>query len=67
MRKCKKVPQWNGYYCDRYFLGQLVFENRDKNADDVALQPIWVQKTNSAVSNKLNAFMDHCWEGFYTC
>lgn len=67
MKDCKKIDAWNAYHCNEYFLSQLVFTNHDKNSDSVALQPVYVQKTNSRINNKINAFMDHCWEGFYTC
>lgn len=26
-----------------------------------------MQKQGTAMNNKLNAMMDHCWDGFYTC
>lgn len=31
------------------------------------MQPIYIQKAGTNTNNKMNAFMDHCWDGFYTC
>jgi hypothetical protein len=30
------------------------------------MQPIYVQQVGKNLKNKLNAFMDHVWDGFYT-
>ena len=43
----------------------------DPDKMDRALQPIYVDGQNvegadSDIANKLNAFMDHVWDGFYT-
>jgi len=34
---------------------------------DRSMQPIYIQKAGTNTNNKMNAFMDHCWDGFYTC
>ena len=34
---------------------------------DRASQPIWVKDEERGFSNRLNAYMDDCWDGAYTC
>lgn len=48
-------------------LAILTFESEDPDKMDRAMQPIYLQKEGTSESNKLNAYMDHCWDGFYTC
>lgn len=43
-----------------------MFESLDADNRDRSLQPIYVQKQGTQMSNKLNSFMDHIWDGFYT-
>jgi hypothetical protein len=64
---CKKVSSWNGYVCHTKHLGQLVFESEDADKEDRSMQPIYVAMDGTRMDNKLNSFMDHCWDGFYTC
>lgn len=33
---------------------------------DRSMQPIYVEKDGTDIYNKLNSFMDHIWDGFYT-
>jgi len=55
---------------DTTHLAVLSFESLDSDKWDRSSQPIWVNSTDSeenpSFSNKLNAFMDHVWDGFYT-
>ena len=46
----------------------LVFESLDADNRDRAMQPIYakLQDSKIAINSKLNAFMDHIWDGFYT-
>lgn len=57
-------------FLDTTHLAVLQFESLDSDKRDRSSQPIWVNSTDSvdtpAFSNKLNAFMDHVWDGFYT-
>lgn len=39
----------------------------DADKQDRSSQPIYLSKEGSNQFNKLNAYMDHCWDGFYTC
>ena len=34
---------------------------------DRSVQPIYIQNFDHGFNNKLNSYMDHCWDGFYTC
>lgn len=39
----------------------------DPDTYDRSMQPIYVQDdSNMKINNKLNSFMDHIWDGFYT-
>lgn len=39
----------------------------DDDKNDRSIQPVYVQKLDTQMNNKLNSMMDHCWDGFYTC
>lgn len=43
----------------------LVFENDDWDALDRTLAPIYVKQVGTEISSKVNAYMDHVWDGFY--
>jgi hypothetical protein len=47
-------------------MGVLLFESLDADREDRSMQPIYVKKIGTAIENKLNAMMDHIWDGFYT-
>jgi hypothetical protein len=34
---------------------------------DRALHPVYIQNSDLGFDNRLNSYMDHCWDGFYTC
>lgn len=58
---------WNAYRCTTDNLGVLLFESEDPDKFDRAMQPIYLQMWNSTnTQSKLNAFMDHVWDGFYS-
>jgi len=57
-------------------IGVMIFDSRDADRMDRASQPIYVQNEELCrtfegeevcFNNRLNAYMDHCWDGFYTC
>lgn len=56
----------NAYVCDNDKLGILLFESEDADNMDRSMQPIYVAKEGTLMNNKLNAFMDHVWDGFYS-
>lgn len=68
---CNEHVGWNAFYCKQTglsnTLAMLVFESLDDDREDRAMQPIYVSQSGTEQNNKLNAFMDHCWDGFYTC
>jgi hypothetical protein len=43
-----------------------VFESEDSDTMDRSMQPIYLNKQGTTMKNKINAFMDHTWDGFYT-
>jgi len=47
-------------------MGILLFESEDPDKMDRSMQPIYVKKNGTEMENKLNSFMDHVWDGFYT-
>ena len=47
-------------------LGILLFESEDSDKYDRSMQPIYVKKQGTSINNKLNSYMDHVWDGFYT-
>jgi len=55
----------NAFVCTQDKLGLLMFESLDYDKLDRASQPIYVAKQGSEINNKLNAFKDHNWDGFY--
>ena len=55
----------NAYVCDEEKLGILLFESLDDDKVDRSLQPIYLAMEGTEMSNKLNSFMDHLWDGFY--
>ena len=54
-------------------LAQITFESRDADKNDRSSRPVYVKSVDKqtgevvdVVNNKINAFMDHVWDGFYT-
>lgn len=45
----------------------LIFDNLDADRMDRALHPVYIQNSDIGFNNRLNSYMDHCWDGFYTC
>jgi hypothetical protein len=57
---------WNGYECFVDTLSILFFENDDWDAKDRNLAPIYMKQDGTQINNKLNSYMDHIWDGFYS-
>ena len=55
----------NGYYCTNDDLGILLFQSEDPDNLDRSMQPIYLNKEGTGMRNKLNAMMEHGWDGFY--
>jgi len=64
--KCSYKKSWNGYECTSDTLSILLFENNDWDSIDRNLIPIYITQEGTEINNKLNSFMDHIWDGFYT-
>jgi hypothetical protein len=44
-----------------------LWESLDADGEDRSLQPVHIRQTSGGYfNNKLNSFMDHMWDGFYT-
>lgn len=80
-RNCYEYEDWNAWLCEKEY-AILLFDSLDDDRMDRSAQPIWVygyeldengeeqqmcNKDGECFKNRLNAFMDHCWDGFYTC
>lgn len=64
---CVKKDAWNAYLCQNDKLGILLFESEDDDSLDRSMQPIFLQFTSdNTIQNKVNSFMDHGWDGFYS-
>lgn len=64
---CSKVESWNGWLCQNNNFAHLTFESEDADRMDRSMQPIYATKEGTTINSKLNAYMDNCWDGFYTC
>lgn len=47
-------------------MGILIFESEDDDTLDRSVQPVYARMHDSRIDNKVNSFMDHVWDGFYT-
>lgn len=63
---CTYKQYWNGYMCQSETLGVLLFTSLDDDRMDRNSQPIYIQDEERGFDNRLNAFMDHSWDGAYT-
>lgn len=64
---CTLHSMWNAYLCTNDNIGQITFDSLDADRMDRSVQPVYIRESNSGFDNKLNSYMDHCWDGFYTC
>lgn len=69
MDNCTAVTSWNAYQCFNNKLAQLTFESLDLDKEKRMLSPIQYRgdPNNVNFNNTINTFMDHCWDGHYTC
>lgn len=63
---CELRDYWSAGYCTNRNLGIMLFESLDADTEDRSIQPVHITCEDSGYKNKLNAFMDHMWDGFYT-
>jgi hypothetical protein len=65
-KNCTKTPAQNAWYCLNDNLGILIFESEDPDKMDRSMQPIYIYTEAVGSRNKLNSYMDHVWDGFYS-
>jgi hypothetical protein len=63
---CEKHLDMNLWTCKNEKLGILQFESEDPDTLDRSMQPIYSRLQGTTMNNKVNSFMDHVWDGFYT-
>jgi hypothetical protein len=63
---CERFEDNNLWVCQQTKLGMLLFESEDADNRDRSMQPIYVQLQGTDMNSKLNSFMDHVWDGFYS-
>ena len=61
------VSSWNGYLCKNTNIAQLMLESLDSDTETRTISPMYIIDQSSSFKTKLNSFMDHCWDGHYTC
>ena len=66
--KCTVRDEWNAYVCEGESLALLQFESKDPDTMERSVQPVFLKDTSTGggIDVKLNSFMDHIWDGFYT-
>ena len=63
---CFEKEEWNAYMCRNEDMGVLLFESQDADRMDRNAQPIYIIDEERGFNNRLNAYMDHGWDGAYT-
>lgn len=65
-RNCERKTAWNAWLCSNDRLGIFIANALDDDFEDRSVQPVYITGDDSNYNNKLNSFMDHVWDGFYT-
>lgn len=66
------MQAWNAWLCKANW-GIMIFDSLDEDRMDRNVAPIYIKNKElcnddgECFKNRLNAFMDNCWDGFYTC
>lgn len=63
---CNLNEVWNAYICNNEAIGVMIFDSLDGDRMDRSSQPVYI-RNDRGYDNRLNAYMDECWDGFYTC
>lgn len=63
---CTLRTYWSAAICENRNLGILLFESLDSDTEDRTVQPVLLTNDDTGYSNRVNSFMDHTWDGFYT-
>lgn len=70
--RCSLYEPWNAWLCDNSF-GIMMFDSLDEDRMDRNVAPVHIRNPDLCNSdgecfdNRLNSFMDNCWDGFYGC
>jgi hypothetical protein len=66
--QCVEKENWSAYRCNSpdTNLGLLLLESLDADKEDRLVSPVVIQAPATGYLNRLNAMMDHGWDGFYT-
>jgi len=67
LQGCEYERLWNAWECSLENIGVMIFDNLDPDRWDRALHPVYIRNADLGFDNRLNSYMDHCWDGFYTC
>jgi len=63
---CERSNIQNAWVCRDMNWSLLTFESGDLDTLTRLISPVYVRGEESTFSNKLNSYMDHVWDGFYT-
>lgn len=63
---CELKPAWSAGWCNNRNMGVLLFESLDSDTEDRSSQPVTLTNEVTGYHNRVNSFMDHGWDGFYT-
>jgi len=63
---CTERKDNNLWVCQQSKLAELLFESEDSDKKDRGMQPVYVSLQGTEMNNKLNSYMDHVWDGFYS-
>lgn len=66
METCQFEDPWNAWWCTNENLGVMVATAKDGDQMDRSVAPMYVTNAASGYLNKVNSYMDHVWDGFYT-
>jgi len=63
---CVFHEKMNAWTCQEPKLSMIIFESEDPDTLDRSMQPIYTRQLGTGMNNKVNSFMDHVWDGFYS-
>jgi hypothetical protein len=63
LTNCIRRNTWNGYECQGYTVGQIVFENNGRDATSKISFPVELRSRDGRFSNTINGQMEWAWNG----
>ncbi len=63
LTNCIRRNTWNGYECQGYTVGQIVFENNGRDATSKISFPVEMRSRDGRFSNTINGQMEWAWNG----